>query len=184
MKVIIDTRIRAFQNAKSLDDMREHGWQLAHDLGEMSPEAAVDCIYTERASWISPMLTFARRSFTANNSMALNKINEVLIACGARSGEVTSLPKESLQVAEFEAFEAIHNYDRIIVVKNFLDSFFHGTCDIPMFPWSWVPQDIEWLSSAYATDYLSTFPKHLQLIFNETHLHWHFIAKNGKQTND
>jgi hypothetical protein len=179
---IIDTRIRAFQTSKSLEDMNDHAWQLAVDLGEMAPGQVVEVVYTSRASWISPMLAFARRALLDRNINAMTALGSALFSAGAMTDEVGLLPHEILTVAEREVFQALHAFDQIVTVKEYLNQFYHDLSEgSEIMPLGWEPEHLSWLSATYAQQQLHALPAHLRGPFEVHCRHWYFIASNGRE---
>jgi len=179
---IVDARIRAFQSAKNLDDMATHAWALAIDLGESSPTTVIEVVYTARSSWILPMLAFARRDIPNRNLTALARFSETLFAAGALTDEIGLLPAELLEVAERETFAALHEFDELVTVRNYMDNFFRHDDKTPqILGLEYEVAHLSWLSAAYAQEQLKALPEHLRGPFEIHARHWHLIAAHGRQ---
>ena len=179
---IIDSRIRAFQNSKNLEDMSTHAWALAVDLGESSPADVVGVVYTARSSWILPMLAFARRDLPNRNLAALARFSETLFTAGALTDEIGIMPVELLAVAERETFAALHKFDELVTVRAYFESFFRNDARTPqILGLEYDMAHLSWLSAAYAQEQLRALPEHLRGPFEVHARHWHLIAANGRQ---
>jgi hypothetical protein len=179
---IIDSRIRAFQISKNLKDMNDHAWQLAVYLGEMNHGQVVEVVYTSRASWVSPMLAFARRSLRERNLAAMTTFGSALFSAGAMTDEIGLMPHELLVVAEREVFQSLHAFDQIVTVMEYLNQFYHSDLEgFELLPLGWEPEHLSWLSATYAQQQLHALPVHLRGPFEVHCRHWYFLAANGRE---
>ena len=179
---IIDARIRAFQSSKNLEDMATHAWALAVDLGEGPPSEVVEAVFTTRSSWIGPMLAFARRDLPNRNVTALAQFAETLFTVGALTDEIGLMPAALLGVAERAVFAALHEFDQLVTVRAYLESFFRHDAKTPqILGLEYETEHLSWLSATYAQEQLRALPEHLRGPFEVHARHWFLIAAHGRQ---
>jgi hypothetical protein len=184
---VIESQIRAFQSAATLEAMADLAWELALTLGEAAPGAALEVMAGHgRSAWLHPILAMAQRDWDRRLNRALANFAEVAHLANVFATNTCRATEDARMVAEDALVDALLALDEQVIVALCLPHF--GTRRVdpaelrqmitavvlenPLAP-------ITWIRARRGSEILDGMPAHLR----ETGIFawWRQIAEHGKE---
>jgi hypothetical protein len=178
---IIESQIRAFQSAKSLETMADFAWELALTLGETSPDIARDAVaHSSRAAWLCPILSMAHRDWARRTHKTFAGLLEVLHLAAVFDTPICLATEDARMVAEDALIDALLAIDESIIVALLEESFGRALDSASLINSMRVNQArFLWVRARRGSEILDGMPAHLR----ETGIFawWRLISEHGKE---